>query len=556
MADTPHVDLNELSDRALVRRFAQSRDEEAFRQLVERHGPLVMATCRRGLNSSSDADDAFQATFLVLARSAGKIRKRDSVAAWLYGAATRIAMRMRREASRRTTHELMEIAAPESDPLDELLARHDGTVADEELNQLPETLRTPLVLRYLAGRSNAEVAEELGITIAALEGRLKRGKQRLRVRLLRRGVTLAVLVATLKATRVSAGEISAELTGSTVDLAISGSSATISALASEPTTSTHIALQELGAMNATILSKPIVAAAMFGGVLAATLTAQVAFSQGEANQGTDPFALDAAAPAATSEEPASSTQVTAARPAKPDPFGAEPIAEDNPYAADPVLNRSATAPLGSSSQAGPRIVDLKPRSKTELKIEQALTKPLNNLGLEFQGAPLSEIVNFLRDEYNIEVQLDLRSLEDMAISPDEPVNVNLRNISLESALNIMLAQIDLTYVVENEVLLILNQDDEQARLETRVYPVPTFDDFELTSLMSVVAPTTWETKGGAGTMTVLGDRLLVRQNYRVHRELNELLSQLMNTEAAKTDAAIREAEMGISDDPKPTGFAF
>lgn len=549
MAETPQVDLTELSDRALLRRFAQSADEDAFRQLVDRHGPLVLAACRRGLSCSTDADDAFQATFLVLARSANKIRKGNSVAAWLYGVATRVAMRMRRNAARRSTHELMDTAAPEVDPLDELLARHDGNVADEELNKLPDSLRTPLVLRYLVGRSNAEVAEELGITIAALEGRLKRGKQRLRMRLLRRGVTLAVVVAMLKSTRVVANDIPSELVNSTVDLAFSGSSATIAALANEPATSTHIALQELSAMNVTILSKPVVAAATFGGILAAALTAQVAFSQGEGHGNGNPFALDAAASSSAEEEPAASTSLPAQRTSSADPFAA-----DSASSVAAPSTRTITGATAANSASGRRIVDFKPRSKSELAIERALAQPLNSLGLEFQSAPLSEVVNFLRDEYNIEVQIDIGSLDNLGVSPDEPVDVNIRNVNLESAIELMLAPLDLTYVIDKQVLLILTEEDEEYRLEARVYPNPHLKDFTVDKLMQVVAPDSWEVNKGQGTAVEVHDRIIINQTYHVHKQINELLSQLMESQPATSlNKAIRRAEMGIMDGPAVDG---
>src|SRR5690606_22074649 len=116
------------------------------------------------------------ATFLVLARSATKIRHRPALGAWLYGVATRVCLRMRRDAARRSAQELLDTTGETMDPLDELLARHDEMAVDEELRRLPKSLRDPIVLRYFGNQTNTEVARQLGLSIAALEGRLKRGK--------------------------------------------------------------------------------------------------------------------------------------------------------------------------------------------------------------------------------------------------------------------------------------------------------------------------------------------------------------------------------------------
>lgn len=118
-----------------------------------------------------------------------------------------------------------------------------------------------------------------------------------------------------------------------------------------------------------------------------------------------------------------------------------------------------------------KAVDLAGQDGAEQRINRALSDPLNSLGLDFQGAPLSEVVNFLRDEYNIEVQLDLQALDDLGLAPDDPIDVSLRNISLRSALRIMLRQLDLTYVISDEVLLITSEEEALTRLQVKVYPV-------------------------------------------------------------------------------------
>src|SRR5712692_4681052 len=151
-----------LSDAELLEQFIALREEAAFEVLVRRHGPLVWSACRRVLESEHDAEDVFQATFLVLARRANSIRKRKSVASWLYGVAYRLAHKLRSEQSQRRAHEKEAVLRPPADPALEAEARDSARVVLEEVERLPEKYRAAIVLRYLAGRTNAEAAAELG----------------------------------------------------------------------------------------------------------------------------------------------------------------------------------------------------------------------------------------------------------------------------------------------------------------------------------------------------------------------------------------------------------
>lgn len=546
------LDSEGLTDRALLRLFATTRNEEAFRQLVERHAALVLGTCRRGAPSITDADDAFQATFLVLAQSAGKIRRRDALGAWLYGVATRVCLRMRRQHARRSASQLTDVANGQDDPLDELLARHDETVADEELNSLPESLRTPLVLRYLAGKSNADVADELGITIAALEGRLKRGKQQLRVRLLRRGVTLATMVALLKATRVHAAEVPAELIANATTLCTGAVNLSASSVAAEPSSATHFALQELNAMHTLLASKPLIAAFAVGTLAALTVTAQLAFSQGDSSDAANPFGLEVAA--SGSEEGTAEAPVTSLvrETQTADPFGNLEVEVEAELASETESSAETNATTKPEfAKNPPGIVDLKQRTPSELAIELALPKQVGSAGLEFVEAPLAEVVDFLQSEYNIPIVIDSRALEDLGLSSDEPVTVSARNIKLESALNLMLRQLELTYLVRDEVLQITTLEEALVIMEVRAYPVDFLktDSDEVAKLItSTVEPDSWNqvwgvSRSGDGSFTVEkgwqpggGDgviaheagnrRLVIRQTYAVHQQINKLLSEL------------------------------
>jgi RNA polymerase sigma factor (sigma-70 family) len=176
-------------DARLLARFAERRDEEAFRALVERHAGLVLGVCRRALGPTPDADDAFQATFLVLARSAARVRRPEALGCWLYGVARRVANKVR--AGRRRPRPRLPEPRPEP-PADTAAAwRELQLILDEELARLPARYRNPVVLCGLQDLTQEEAAARLGCPVGTVKSRLARGRALLRARLVRRGITPA-----------------------------------------------------------------------------------------------------------------------------------------------------------------------------------------------------------------------------------------------------------------------------------------------------------------------------------------------------------------------------
>jgi RNA polymerase sigma factor (sigma-70 family) len=167
------------------------RDQDAFAELVRRHGPMVFRAARRFLPCSQDAEDVYQAVFLILARRAAAVRWQESVANWLYGVTYRVARRARAAAATRQAREARVPSRRAADPLAELSVREVQGIFDEELARLPETIRAPLVLCCLEGRTRDEAAEQLGWSAALVKSRLEQARERLRARLVRRGVTLS-----------------------------------------------------------------------------------------------------------------------------------------------------------------------------------------------------------------------------------------------------------------------------------------------------------------------------------------------------------------------------
>jgi RNA polymerase sigma factor (sigma-70 family) len=176
-------------DRLLWDRYVARGDQTAFAALVERHGPMVLGVCRRVLRHTQDAEDAFQATFLVLAHKARAVNRPELLGPWLYGVAYRTALKARGRAGTRQPERLRsDVPARPSTGSVEADVR---AVLDEELGRLPEKYRAPLVLCYLEGQSTEDAARALGCPRGTVLSRLARGRDRLRRRLERRGLILA-----------------------------------------------------------------------------------------------------------------------------------------------------------------------------------------------------------------------------------------------------------------------------------------------------------------------------------------------------------------------------
>jgi RNA polymerase sigma factor (sigma-70 family) len=213
---------SDITDAALLERFIAGSEEAAFTLLVHRHGPMVLGVCRRLLRSHQDAEDAFQATFLVLLRKASSIRTHAVLGSWLHRVAYRTASRMRAQRARLTLVDIdNELPSTASDPAALASWRELRNILDEELQRLPEKYRYPLILCGLQGKTHEQAGQELRWPKSSVSARLERASTILRERLTRRGINVpAGVLGSLLFARESTAVVPAALVPSTIRLAM------------------------------------------------------------------------------------------------------------------------------------------------------------------------------------------------------------------------------------------------------------------------------------------------------------------------------------------------
>ncbi len=341
--------LGALSDGQLLARFAASRDEAAFSVLVQRHGPMVLAVCRRQLRDWHAAQDAFQATFLVLARKAGALAQPELLARWLHGVACRTAARARVDAARRREREGQAQARQIDEPNEDLMWRELRPVLDEEIARLPARQAAAVVLCYLEERTNAEAARRLGCSRGTVATLLARARARLRRRLASRGLSLP-------AGLLGAAGVPVALTGSTVKAAAVFAAGEISAAG--PLSASAAALAE-GVLQTMMVNKlKLVAAAV---LLLGLVGAGLARFRADAGE----------SPAARGE--------SEARPAAPQ-------AQVTPS----VVRHTAPAPYTRTSYRTPNFIVTAPTHATAEKIGQAAEQARKAQALLWLGEDLPD----------------------------------------------------------------------------------------------------------------------------------------------------------------------
>lgn len=538
------------TDRVLLTRFVRKGDEAAFTEIVRRHSSLVFGVCHRTLRDRQAAEDAFQATFLVLAQSAGRIRRRTSLGSWLHGVACRVSLRALAKRQRRREKCCPMNTISTEPTLQDVGEIYEQQLLDAELRELPEKYREPLVLHYLQGLSNQQVADRLDVSVSCVEGRVKRGKKELRLRLTRRGLELgaALTAVHLTAAAAQAGALESLIT-STAHIAAS-QTLTSTAAATVPTeAAAQLAAKEIAMLATTktsILVSSVAAVVITAGIVAGVNSStQSAHADGQPGVSSSLPLIDSQLDASLalpvdSLEVAQSGLLSGA--ANDDTLEGE---TENLQRAIQALRDELTAlqlqleDRNAQQQAADTAAqefedeldaELGQREMAEMSAEmgmgmagfggmEAMSEPYqtfdfsesdpqtrkikaaldDSIDIEFPGNPLSDVLDYLSQVNDIPVLLDESRVLDAGISPDEEVSLVISGVTLENALDIMLnnlAGVELDYIVENQVLKITTAEHAARVMETRVYSLgqlPT--DYRPEEIARVIirtiAPETW-----------------------------------------------------------------
>ena len=409
-----------VSEWQLLHRYLDRRDEVAFEAIVSRHGPMVLGVCRRVLGESGDVEDAFQATFLILARKGGTLGESDPVGHWLYGVAYRVALRARASAARRRAVERSS-PPPEASKAEDPALRELGGVVDEELARLPTKYRAPVVLCYLEGLTHEEASRQLGWPLGSVKGRLARAREILKGRLSRRGVAPAGVAALVALVREARAAVPSNLLNLTLKAATAGPSA--------GTVPAAVASLAAGSLATMFLDKLKAAGAVLLvlGTGAAVLAYQATKGTGDAQ----PKAPNQPPPARVS--PSSTSDV-------PDWVAGWPSVaaqvDDNP---------------GSKLILG--VLDKK------IAMNFPTDTPLEDVKKYIEQCTIDKAAGLPN---GIPIYFDPQGLQDADITMASSVAINLEGLPLRTTLRLALKQLKLAYRVEGGLLIIDSVENQES----------------------------------------------------------------------------------------------
>ena len=443
-----------LSEWQLLERYLDHRDELAFEALVGRHGPMVLGVCRRMLGGdSADADDAFQATFLVLVRRARQLGPRDAIGPWLYGVAARVSLRARSRAGASGVMSRSPSRSRRSRRATRRWMPDLVEVLDQELARLPAKYRSPLVLCYLEGRTHEEAARELGWPVGTVKGRLARGRDLLRSRLTRRGLAPTASASWCLA---CAPPSTSALERPLVERTVSSSFQIAAGQSLSHVVSVSITSLVEGVLTAMFLSKLRWAA------LAAIVTG-VAFTSA---------AVIARQEVKSKVEPSNSSTKTG-QPSQDVPEGK--AASESLSGGGGSFGGRSNVPrrLGKASAGDEQGRGKDPRS---LKILEKLEEPISmSFAVE---TPLDDVLKYIRQATTtqtypgIPIYVDPVGLQEAERSLNSTVQLDLEGIPLRRTLQLLLTQLGLAYFVEDGILVITSDETENQQLPPSMMELP------------------------------------------------------------------------------------
>jgi RNA polymerase sigma factor (sigma-70 family) len=419
-----------LTDGQLLECFIEHREQAAFTALVQRHGPMVWAVCRRLLNHH-DAEDAFQATFLVLVRKAASVEPKEMVASWLYGVAHKTALQARRTAARRSAKEKQVVEVLERAAAEKQLWHDLQPLLDTELSRLPVKYRAVVVLSDLEGKTRTEVARQLGVPEGTVAGRLARARGMLAERLARRGLVVSSgSLAVVLSQSAGSASVPLSLPVSTIKAA--------SLYAADQAVAAGLISLEVAALTRGVLTTMLLTQLRFvgvvlliGGILATGTSVSTHFLSAQTNRTEQAVRTSSKMP----EKDVSKTN-RAANPTVKQDKGQPP--DDSKAQALPKDPPTTPVPIGKMIPASVQ------------RIRDTLAKPVS---LE-NGIPvnttLREAMECLSSNYDVPILFDTQAFKDKGIDvvEDTPVKLSkMIGIRLETILRLLLDQVNGTYLI-------------------------------------------------------------------------------------------------------------
>ncbi len=450
-----------LAEWELLRRYLERGDEDAFAAIVARHGPMVLGACRRVLADPADADDAFQVTFLTLARKGRSLGESDAIGPWLYGVALRVALRARTASSRRRNHEgRAQARVAGASDLEGPDRRELGAIVAEELAGLPAKYRAPLVLCQIEDLTHEDAARQLGWPVGTVKGRLSRARDLLRGRLARRGLEPAHAPALMALVRGELPRVPADLAARTVRAALDFAAGR--AAGGAPATAAAL-LRELGeeAMFAKF-GKVAVAAMVALGTGAGVLAYQETKGPKDATPASAP--ADPARPGVVSGRMDGAEKRVETVEAKLEEVPrAGPFAQKNTISPRPPVAQGSRDPLAriramaaQPGPPGPKDAAIRAKLNEVINMNLPADTTLANL-LKYVAESTQEEAAGLAK--GIPIYVDPQGLQDADKTMESTVSIRLDGIPLRVSLALALKQIGLRFRVEDGLLIVGSPGD-------------------------------------------------------------------------------------------------
>lgn len=575
------------SDAELLTLFVESGSRAAIETLIQRYAGMVASVCRCTVADTTSAEDAFQATFLVLLKSAKKIQNRRSLAAWLHGVAYRTACRLRKQrlanVSEQSPDEVIALNQTDEDPINVLARKLELEALDQELEKLPPGLREILVEHYLLGYSAPQISERTGLSVSAIEGRIRRGRYKLLRQLARRGISLTVLVAasTWFQQHLQAAEakqwtetfLDSYLPKDTspADVEFTPNSDTISSLVrGEMNMFNASTLKTVYSAGATLLVGSLITFNLFGdgdrpsaGMAKSdatgfqmktlptdetiTVVAQLGSPEPRvANEVVGGAATKADANADSTTNATASTQA-AQTPSPPQVAAssgtATPKETPKPQPPrEPIQWKVADGepPKWLESDAEEQ-TDNEMRELVRMKLRQTIT-------VDFHGIPLRQALEDVSESTGLPILLDTVELMLVGIDPESPVTVEGQDISVREFLRRLFKSVEsadegMAYTVHEGSIEVTSKEaadqDPAIRYYDLAYVLP--NDSNLPSVVNAieqsVAPDSWLSAGGSYTISNVGSMLIISCDEPSHQKIERMLSRIAAMNKANLEKA-------------------